>query len=36
LTFEEAIKIFVDFHERPAGRHFGINIIVRKILAYGY
>jgi hypothetical protein len=36
LTFEEAIKVFVDFHERPVGGHFDINIIVKKVLASSY
>ncbi len=36
MTFEEVIKVSTDFHERPVGKHFGINIIVRKVLASGY
>ncbi len=36
LTFEEAIKVFVDFHERPNERHFNINITIRIVLASDY
>jgi len=36
LTFEEAAKVSIDFHEGLIGRHFSINTIVRKVLAFGY
>jgi hypothetical protein len=33
LTFEEAVKVLLDFHEGLARGNFDINIIVRKVLA---
>jgi hypothetical protein len=36
LAFEEAIKVLINFHEGLVKGRFGINTIVKKILASGY
>jgi ASC-1-like (ASCH) protein len=36
LTFEEMVKVLANFHEGLVGGHFGINNIVRKVLASSY
>lgn len=36
MTFEETVKILANFHEGPTRGHFYINIIVRKVLTFGY
>jgi hypothetical protein len=36
LTFEEAVKVLIDFHEGLARGRFGINTIIKKVLASGY
>jgi hypothetical protein len=36
LTFEKMAKVLANFHEGLARGHLCINIIIRKVLAFGY